>query len=617
MAQRDFMRELAQELEDKKSGKREKIDSIADYQPRNPVKYEENLPEEEEFDIPEPVKEPVKPVRPAAPKEEPEKTTVPEEPEEIVMPEPDDDVFDDRPASFQEETLQKVEKPKRTLKTPVKIGLGAGAALLCLLLWWLFLAPKIKMPDFVGKNLSEVSTWARQNKIENTAVAITNEYSFDVPADVVISQSITPGKKVKTSTPMTFVVSLGADPDELIDFPDIRNMTQDEIREWISENKLQKVKLTTQYSTTVENGHVISYDLRNVDEGSFTRGTNLSIVVSKGEAPAGQVTVENFVGRTVGEAENWARTKKIALVKTEVYSDKEAAGTVISQSVASGQAMKEGETLTVTVSKGKGVQIPNLVGYTQEQFEAWKADPKNSVTVVPKSVYNEAPAGTVIYQSLPAGSLVDSGTVLEVTISLYLPRLETATDEWIGVNYFKLENYIDDLNTKGARIQAGEYGAYATRVYSNYPKDTIVAIHCDNTNQGIAKDGCERPLNLDARISYQVSLGPKDAPAPSPEVKDIVLSGSDAASLSAAQSFCNSNGLSCTYVQDNSIENIQIEVGGHTVKTNDSTQYVIKSNEAVTIKYNNGESSSEDEGGSSGDQTSGGETGQNEQGGNG
>ena len=51
------------------------------------------------------------------------------------------------------------------------------------------------MPDFVGKNLSEVSTWARQNKIENTAVAITNEYSFDVPADVVISQSITPGKK--------------------------------------------------------------------------------------------------------------------------------------------------------------------------------------------------------------------------------------------------------------------------------------------------------------------------------------------------------------------------------------------------------------------------------------
>ena len=594
MAQRDFMRELAQEIEDKKSGKRDRIEGINDYQPRS------RAAEEPVYNEPEPAV-------PEKPAEIPQ-----EEPEAIAVPEPDDSVFDARPASYREEELQKVEKPHRTLKTPVKIGLGVGAVLLALLVWWVFFAAKIRMPDFEGKKLSDVSAWARQNKIENTAIVVTEEYSFDVPADTIISQSITPGKKVKTNTPMNFTVSLGADPEEAVDFPDLRNMTSEEIREWIAENKLQKVKITTQYSTTVANGEVISYDLRNVDEGSFTRGTNLTIVISKGEAPAGQITVENFVGRTAAEAENWARTKKITLVKTEVYSDKDPVGTVISQSTAGGQALKEGETLTLVISKGKGVHIPNLVGYTEEQFEAWKADPANSVTVVPKSVYNDAPAGTVIYQSIPAGSLVDAGSVLEVTVSLYLPRLETATDEWIGVNYFKLENYIDDLNTRGARIQAGEYGAYATRVYSDYPKDTIVAIHCDNTNQGVAKDGCERPLNLDARISYQVSLGPRPTSTPKPAPKDVVLSGSDADSLSAAQSFCNANGLSCTYIEDSSVANVEITVNGTTVATGDNTQLMIKSSDQVTVRYNANPSSGEsgEEGSGSTGGSEGGDSGE-------
>ena len=87
---------------------------------------------------------------------------------------------------------------------------------------------------------------------------------------------------------MTFTLSLGPDPDEAIAFPDIKNMTQSEITDWINENKLLKTKVTTQYSTTVESGAVISYDLKNADESSFTRGTTLNIICSKGAAPAGQ-----------------------------------------------------------------------------------------------------------------------------------------------------------------------------------------------------------------------------------------------------------------------------------------------------------------------------------------
>ena len=81
-----------------------------------------------------------------------------------------------------------------------------------------------------------------------------------------------------------------------------------------------------------------------------------------------------------------------------------------------GETLKEGDTLSVVVSKGKGVKIPNLVGYTKEQLEAWTADGDNAVSLVKKTVYNTAPEGSVIEQSLKAGSVVEAGEVLELTI---------------------------------------------------------------------------------------------------------------------------------------------------------------------------------------------------------
>ena len=78
-------------------------------------------------------------------------------------------------------------------------------------------------------------------------------------------------------------------------------MSQTEIKDWIDTNKLLKTKLTTQFSTTVPSGSVISYDLKNVSESEFTRGSTLNIICSKGAAPAGQVTVENYVGKTYTE----------------------------------------------------------------------------------------------------------------------------------------------------------------------------------------------------------------------------------------------------------------------------------------------------------------------------
>ncbi|MBP3890816.1 MAG: PASTA domain-containing protein [Solobacterium sp.] len=542
---KDFMSELAKSIEASKRGETSTMQSIDDFQPRarktsmetdyDPLAGTQEVPTQpvveepqvEEVVIPQAVRQEESPVF-EAPKEEPIST---------------------RPASFSQETFQKIEKPKRSIPKWVWLALLLGLLLLGFLIYYFFFAPKIVVPDCVGQDISCVTNWAKQNRVESSSLVRNEEYNMEYDNNVVIYQSVDPGKKVKPTTPFTITVSLGPDPEEGIVFPgDLRSMTSDEIKDWIAENKLLKTKVTTQYNDTIPEGHVISYEVKNGSESDFTRGTTLNVVTSKGPAPAGQVTVDNLAGKTISEVETWANQKKVKLEKIETFDDKVDSGKIIASSVPQGQTVREGDTITVTVSKGKGVRIPNVVGYTKEQFEAWKMDKNNSVTVVPKSIYNEAPLGTIIGQNITPGTVVESGAVLEVTESLYLPILETHSREWLGKDYLELKAKIDDFNYKGANIQAGEYGEFAQRTCSDeFPTEgMIINYTCsggtvDSAGSTHYSAGCERPLNLNARVGYQVSTGPCTVATPSPTV--VVLTNGDLYDLQSIVEFSNNHGI--------------------------------------------------------------------------
>ena len=520
---RDFMSELANEVEEKKKGKLDHIQGIEDYKPKE--RKVSSSTTDDDFDIPSMgTKSAKKPAPVYEPKKEPAFTT-PVKEEEVE----DDTDFDEEdaygglngmPASYGEEQVVRVNTPKKQVPVIAWILLAIAVVGISFAIYWFKFAPHITLPDFRGKNISEVSTWAKQNKMESSAIATSEPvYSMEYEKGVVVEQSVAGGKKVKKDTPITFTVSNGPDPDEKIAFlTDIKSMTSSEIQSWISENKLLKAKVVTQYSDTVESGNVISYEVKNGSEEEFTRGTTLNVICSKGLAPAGQVTVDNFVGKMYADVESWANTKKIKLNKTEAFSDQVDKDKVISMDKKQGETLKEGDTLSVVVSKGKGVKIPNLVGYTKEQLEAWSADSDNSVLVVKKEIYNAAPAGSVIEQSLKAGSVVESGEVLELTISLYLPILQTNSRAWYGKDYLELKATVDEWNSKGARIQAGQYGTVKEQCSDQYTTPgSIIEYSCSGGTSDVG-NGCERPLNLDARISYTISTGGCTVtPVPTPE----------------------------------------------------------------------------------------------------
>ena len=582
MAKKDFMSELAAQVAAEKRGERTNIDGIDNFKPKNRPEMKDPEPEEDpqpEEEIRETEEVKPQPAAPAEPQEEPSA----EEPAD-----------DDEPDSFGEETFVKIDKPKRQIRKPVLIGLIAASAAVVVLLVYFFFVPKIVMPDFVNgteydHTLTAVSNWARQYQISTTSIAQADpQYSDTVAKGDIMAQSIEAGTRIKKDTPITFTLSNGPDPSVAVSFPDIRSMTKDEIDSWAKENLLLNYKATTQYSDTVEEGNVISYEVKNGDEAGFTRGTTLNVVISKGSAPAGQVTVTSFVDKTYAEASSWATTNKVTAQRVDAYSDTVAADTVISQSIAAGSTMKQGDTIIFTVSKGKGITIPNLVGYSAEQFDAWQKA-NTGITVVPTTIYNEAPVGQVLSQSIAANTVVDSGTVLEVTTSLYLPILQTDSQQWIGQDYLKLKAWVDDVNSHGANIQAGEYGDFANRASGTGHKfGTIEEIAC---SFGTSNDnnGCDRPLSLNARIAYRISDGtgapePTATPTATPAPSQVTLTTDDMKDLTSMQKFCDTNSrnetVSCNFVNGNTFG---VKLGDSILKTDQNA--TIAKGSTLTITY--------------------------------
>lgn len=355
---------------------------------------------------------------------------------------------DNKPASFKEEERVKITKDKKPFNVKLIVIILAIVLAIVGLILFFVLRPTIEVKDFVGSNASEAKAWIKQNDIETQGIIFKEEYSFDYDEDYIISQSIEAGKKVRKNVKMDFIVSKGADPDELVSVPDIESMYKDEIQAWIKENKLTKTKVMSVYNDEVEDGAVVSYEFKGVDADSFTRSSILNITVSKGPQPAGTVTVEDFVKQDYSVVEAWGKKNKVEIYKSERYDDKIAKDLVISQSIEAKKTIKEGETLTVVVSKGKAVYAKSFAGMSYEDASKWAS--KNSVTMYAKYQYSNDIKDMVIAQSVEEGSIIADDITL--TVSLGNPVLPKDVNSMTNDD---LKQWINEVNQKGADISTG------------------------------------------------------------------------------------------------------------------------------------------------------------------
>ncbi len=171
-------------------------------------------------------------------------------------------------------------------------------------------------------------------------------------------------------------------------------------------------EVTYSESSEYDEGIVIS---SSVEEGTAIEpGASVVLTVSTGKSG---IEVPDVTGKSKAEAVATLKSKGFQVKEQEQASDEVDAGDVISQDPEGGKTAASDAAITITVSTGPDqVEVPNLVGMTQSSATTKLSDSGLRVGNVTQQESDQS-AGTVIGQSVDAGTTVDPDTAVDITVS--------------------------------------------------------------------------------------------------------------------------------------------------------------------------------------------------------
>ncbi len=175
-----------------------------------------------------------------------------------------------------------------------------------------------------------------------------------------------------------------------------------------------RVDVVEQFDAKISAGHVIS---QSPEAGTTVKEQRVvTIYVSKGGE---ELTMPNLKGLSRLSAES--KLKKMGLSVGSVYervSDQEA-WTVLDQEPAEGKKIAKGQSVDLTLSKGrpiKLVSVPDFTGGTLDAAKDRLKQLKLSVGTVTREKSRQA-SGTVLSQTPRGGTEVDEGTTIDFVLS--------------------------------------------------------------------------------------------------------------------------------------------------------------------------------------------------------
>ena len=220
------------------------------------------------------------------------------------------------------------------------------------------------------------------------------------------------------------------------------------------------------------------------------------------------IVLSDFSGMTQDEvnASPQVASGQVVVDWEQEYSNDYAAGHVYKQSPVAGRTVREGQSVTLTVSLGiHYVTVPDLTNYVQADGEQQLKELGVSVLVT-QAVDESVAAGSIIRTDPAAGSQVAAGT----TVVLYVSRPQVATTtkvpSLIGMS-------VNDARTLLVQKKLGLGGQ--TEQYSDQPAGTIIS---QSPGEGAS-------AKLNTRVSVVVSAGPEPAPEPEAPSESTSSSG--------------------------------------------------------------------------------------------
>ncbi len=185
--------------------------------------------------------------------------------------------------------------------------------------------------------------------------AVSTPWNAHVPAGVVISQSVAPGRHERAHFVIGLVVSRGVEP---VPVPNLTGKSFVAAERALTAGHLRH-RLRYSYSQTVSRGQVIAW---NPHAASVAPGRVVVVTVSEGPAPRPVPPIPQT--DTFSEARSLLASYGFKATEATAYSLSVGAGLVVSVTPGpSAGNQRYGSTVTVTVSLGpESFAIPNVVG---------------------------------------------------------------------------------------------------------------------------------------------------------------------------------------------------------------------------------------------------------------
>ncbi|MEU9445098.1 Stk1 family PASTA domain-containing Ser/Thr kinase [Streptomyces sp. NPDC048304] len=287
-----------------------------------------------------------------------------------------------------------------TIVAALLVVLGAGAGV-----WYINSGQFTKVPPLLAK--TEAQARARLESSGLEVGQVKREYNDTVARGTVVGTDPAPGARIRDHDAVTLTISLGP---ETVNVPDVEGRTLAEARARLKADGLEPGMVTREFSEDVPRGSVIA----TTPQAGTKRhaGSAIALTVSKGSP----VDVPDVTGDDLADARQELTDAglKVRVAPGQVNSSYDK-GKVARQSPGDGSQAAQGDTVTLTLSKGPVmVEVPDVTGDSVD--DAHKALEGAGFKVDEDRGLLGLFGDTVKKQSVRAGDEAPKGSTITITI---------------------------------------------------------------------------------------------------------------------------------------------------------------------------------------------------------
>jgi beta-lactam-binding protein with PASTA domain len=243
------------------------------------------------------------------------------------------------------------------------------------------------------------------------------EQETDNPDEVGTVLSQDPAFNELVDEGSTVIPTIGVAPDSVAVPADLVGMTEQEARAALQAEGLTVGTVSQEENDDAEPGEVLDTDPDSGQEVPVGSAVNLVVAVA-----SGTVTVPSVLGRPVDDARAAIEAAGLSFGNVTREASDQPVDTVLRTDPAGGTEVDRGSTVSVVISSGPAnVQVPDVVGQSADAAQAALGDAGLQSSVQTEETC-DAPADTVTGQSPQAGTEVEPGATVEITIAEEPPQ---------------------------------------------------------------------------------------------------------------------------------------------------------------------------------------------------